>query len=62
MVFKLANFQAVSSLAVWYSNFQNYTADAPVFQRMPDLPVSSDGTFSVTIAVGAVFTLTTIKV
>lgn len=60
--FKLENFGSVSSLAVWYSNFENYTANAPMFQRMPDISIGADGTFSVSVPVGAFYTISTIKV
>ena len=52
---------STTSLAYWYSNFQNYSQDAPLFQRQPDLTVGSDGTFTVSVPVGAMITLSTIK-
>lgn len=52
---------SVSSLAVWFSNFQSYGPDAPVFQRQQDTVVSADGVFTLHVPVGAVYTISTIK-
>lgn len=52
---------SVSSLALWYSNFQNYTPGFEQFTRQDDITVASDGTFTVNIPVGAFYTISTIK-
>jgi galactosylceramidase len=47
-------------LAVWYSNFENYTADAPLFSRLSDIIPAADGSFTVFVPVGSFFTISTI--
>ncbi|EDQ89733.1 uncharacterized protein MONBRDRAFT_480, partial [Monosiga brevicollis MX1] len=56
-----ANMNAPETLAVWYSNFENYTDDAPIFERQADVAVGSDGTFQLHVPIGAMYTISTIK-
>lgn len=48
------------ALAVWYSNFENYTADAPMFQRLADVTPDASGSFTLDVPVGAMYTVTTV--
>ena len=51
---------SVTVLAVWYSNFENYTQDAPIFTRQADIHLSADRTFSLNVPVGSYYTVSTI--
>ncbi|EGD72245.1 galactocerebrosidase [Salpingoeca rosetta] len=62
VTFKLApsmGGSSVPALAVWYSNFQNETQG--IFKRLSDVHVGTDGTFSVHVPVGAMYTISTIR-
>ena len=62
VTFKLAgSMQAPSTLAVWYSNYENFTAEAPIFVQLPDITVASDGTFSLKVSVGSFYTVSTVR-
>lgn len=62
VTFKLASsMQAPSTLAVWFSNFQDYSDSPELMVRKPDITVGSDGTFSLNVPVGSFFTVSTIK-
>ena len=47
-------------LAVWYSNFEDYTPSAALFARQADIVPAADGTFSLAVPVGAFYTVSTI--
>ncbi len=55
-----ASMGSVSKLAVWYSNFENYTSDAPMFNRLPDITVGADRSFTLKVPVGSFYTVSTI--
>ena len=59
VTFKLAeNMGNATTLAVWFSNFQN--ASQGIFVRQQDVHVGADRTFSLHVPVGAMYTVSTI--
>ncbi len=51
---------APPTLAVWYSNFEDYSDTAPLFERRANVVPAADGTFTLNVTIGSFITVTTI--
>ena len=60
VTFSLAASMGTPVLSVWLSNFQNYSGAGPMFQQLADIHVGADHTFSLDVAVGATYTISTV--
>lgn len=52
--------KSLQSLNVWYSNFETNATAPTLFERQANIAVSGDGTFSLNVPVGSMFTLSTV--
>ncbi|CAE8624763.1 unnamed protein product, partial [Polarella glacialis] len=64
VTFQLAPGTPHGSMAVWYSNFEEFAEDGTVptvFDRLADVPVLAGGQFTIEVKVGAFYTISTIQ-